>query len=92
MTNHSRKHWARAGQQNIAVSLTLKGNRRCQSFSSIAEPDAESDETVLRIRDLHMKEGDRMTFTLLPGGAVLMRMKNKSAVEIPGQPQKRVRL
>jgi antitoxin PrlF len=27
---------------------------------------------------LHMKTGDRMTFTLLPDGTVLMRVKNKS--------------
>ena len=38
------------------------------------------------IRDsLHMKEGDRMTFTLLPDGTVLMRVKNKSAMDLAGR-------
>ena len=44
------------------------------------------------IRDhLHMKEGDRMTFTLLPNGTVLMRVKNKSAMEIAGRLHKKGR-
>jgi len=35
-----------------------------------------------QIRDsLRMKEGDRMTFTLLPDGVVLMRVKNRSAMD-----------
>ena len=29
---------------------------------------------------LRMKTGGRMTFTLLPDGTVLMRLKNKSAI------------
>lgn len=38
------------------------------------------------IRDsLRMKTGDRMTFTLLPDGTVLMRVKNKSAMGIAGR-------
>jgi antitoxin PrlF len=45
-----------------------------------------------KIRDsLHMKEGDRMTFTLLPNGAVLMRVKNKSAMEVAGRLRKKGR-
>ena len=45
------------------------------------------------IRDsLHMKEGDRMTFALLPDGTVLIRVTNKSAIEIAGQLQKQGRL
>lgn len=37
------------------------------------------------IRDkLAMKSGDRMTFTLMPDGTVLMRVKNKSVVELAG--------
>ena len=44
------------------------------------------------IRDsLHMKEGDRMTFTLLPDGTVLMRVKNKSAMEVAGRLHKKGR-
>ena len=42
------------------------------------------------IRDhLHVKKGDRMTFTLLPNGTVLMRVKNKSAMEIAGRLDKK---
>jgi antitoxin PrlF len=39
-----------------------------------------------QIRDsLNMKEGDRMTFTLLPDGTVLMRLKNKSILDLAGR-------
>ena len=34
---------------------------------------------------LHMKTGDRMTFTLLPDGTVLMRVKNRSARNVAGR-------
>jgi antitoxin PrlF len=38
------------------------------------------------IRDsLNMKEGDRMTFTLLPDGTVLLRLKNKSILDLAGR-------
>lgn len=38
------------------------------------------------IRDsLSIKPGDRMTFTLLPDGTVLMRIKNKSALDLAGR-------
>ena len=44
------------------------------------------------IRDsLHMKEGDLMTFTLLPDGTVLMRVKNKSAMGVAGRLHKKGR-
>lgn len=37
------------------------------------------------IRDsLRMKAGDKMSFTLMPDGVVLMRVKNKAASEIAG--------
>lgn len=45
------------------------------------------------IRDgLGMKTGDRMTFTLLPDGAVIMRVKNRSVKGVYGalKPKKRV--
>jgi antitoxin PrlF len=38
-----------------------------------------------------MKEGDRMTFTLLPNGTVLMRVKNKSAMDVAGRLHKKGR-
>lgn len=38
------------------------------------------------IRDsLGMKPGDRMTFTMLPDGTVLMRVKNKSVMTVAGR-------
>jgi len=44
------------------------------------------------IRDhLRIQEGDRMTFTLLPNGTVLMRIKNKSALDVGGRLQKKGR-
>ena len=33
---------------------------------------------------LRMKPGDRMTFTLMPDGTVLMRVKNKGVLELAG--------
>jgi AbrB family looped-hinge helix DNA binding protein len=44
------------------------------------------------IRDnLHMQEGDPMTFTLLPNGTVLMRVKSKSALDIAGRSSRKGR-
>ena len=38
------------------------------------------------IRDsLHMKAGDRMTFTLMPDDTVVMRVKSKSIAELAGK-------
>ena len=37
------------------------------------------------IRDgLGMKPGDRISFTLMPDGTVVMRVKNKSVIELAG--------
>lgn len=33
---------------------------------------------------LHMKAGDRMTFTLMPDSTVLLRIKNKSVMSVAG--------
>ena len=42
------------------------------------------------IRDtLGMKSGDRMTFTMLPDGTVLMRVKNKSVMSLAGSLRKK---
>ncbi len=44
------------------------------------------------IRDsLGMKPGDRMTFTQMPDGTVLMRVKTKSIVELAGMLNKKGR-
>ena len=41
--------------------------------------------------DLGMKAGDRLTFTLMPDGVVLMRVKNKSVMTLAGSLRKRGR-
>jgi AbrB family looped-hinge helix DNA binding protein len=38
---------------------------------------------------LGMKSGDRMTFTMLPDGTVLMRVKNKSVMRLAGSLRKK---
>ena len=44
------------------------------------------------IRDsLGMKSGDRIMFTLMPGGTVLMRLKNKSVMSLAGSLRKKGR-
>jgi len=44
------------------------------------------------IRDsLHMKAGDRMTFTLMPDATVVMRLKSKSITELAGSMHKKGR-
>jgi antitoxin PrlF len=44
------------------------------------------------IRDsLHMKAGDRMTFTLMPDATVVMRVKSKSVTELAGALHKKGR-
>ena len=44
------------------------------------------------IRDsLDLKPGDRMTFTLMPDGTVIMRVKGKSVMDLAGLLRKRGR-
>lgn len=40
---------------------------------------------------LGMKAGDRMTFTLMPDGTVVMRVKNKSITDLAGMLYKKGR-
>jgi len=45
-----------------------------------------------RIRDsLGMKAGDRMSFTLMPDGVVVMRVKNKRVADLAGMLHKKGR-
>ncbi len=54
---------------NIEATLTSKGQTTIPK----------------EIRDgLHMKAGDRMTFTLMPDGTVVLRLKSKSLAELAG--------
>ena len=64
---------------------------------SLMPPDAtltSKGQTTIpkEIREgLNMKDGDRMTFTLLPDGTVLMRVKNKSVLDLAGRLHKKGR-
>lgn len=42
-------------------------------------------------QSLGMKAGDRMTFTLMPDGTVVMRVKNKSITQLAGMLHKKGR-
>jgi AbrB family looped-hinge helix DNA binding protein len=63
----------------------LKKVRR--HMSTEATLNSKGQTTIPKeIREgLRMKTGDRMTFTLLPDGTVLMRVKNKSAMSVAGR-------
>jgi AbrB family looped-hinge helix DNA binding protein len=56
-------------------------------MSSEATLTSKGQTTIPKeIREgLRMKTGDRMTFTLLPDGTVLIRVKNKSAMNVAGR-------
>ena len=55
-------------------------------MSSDATLTSKGQTTIPKsIRDsLQMKAGDRMTFTLMPDGVVLMRVKNKHVSAVAG--------
>ena len=55
-------------------------------MSTEATLTSKGQTTITKeIRDgLNMKTGDRMTFTLLPDGIVIMRVKNKRVADIAG--------
>lgn len=63
-------------------------------MSTAATLTSKGQTTIPKeIRDeLGMKAGDRMTFTLLPDGSVIMRVKNRSVRDLYGvlKPKKRV--
>jgi antitoxin PrlF len=61
---------------DTVATLTSKGQ------TTIPKPIREA---------LAMKTGDRMTFTLLPDGVVLLRVKNKSVLDLAGRLHKRGR-
>ena len=62
-------------------------------MSSHATLTSKGQTTIPKqIRDnLGMKAGDRMTFTLMPDGLVLMRVKNKSVMALAGSLHKKGR-
>jgi AbrB family looped-hinge helix DNA binding protein len=60
----------------------LKGIALRTGFERVTALTSRGQATIPKeIREgLRMKTGDRMTFTLLPDGTVLMTLKNKSAI------------
>jgi len=62
-------------------------------MSSDATLTSKGQTTIPKeIRDsLSMKAGDRMTFTLMPDGTVVMRVKSKSITELAGTLHKKGR-
>jgi AbrB family looped-hinge helix DNA binding protein len=60
--------------------------RKELTMSSDATLTSKGQTTIPKsIRDsLQMKAGDRMTFTLMPDGVVLMRVKNKHVSDLAG--------
>ena len=55
-------------------------------MTSVATLTSKGQTTIPKeIRDsLGMKSGDRMTFTLMPDGTVVMRLKGKSIMQLAG--------
>jgi AbrB family looped-hinge helix DNA binding protein len=55
-------------------------------MSNVATLTSKGQTTIPKeIRDsLSMKAGDRMTFTLMPDGTVVMRVKTKRVAELAG--------
>ena len=75
------------------VLVLCLSRRRPDSEQSVSKALPMSNEAILtskgrttipkKIREgLRVKRGDRMTFTLLPDGIVLIRVKNKSAMSV----------
>lgn len=54
--------------------------------TTVATLTSKGQTTIPKeIRDsLNMKAGDLMTFTLMPDGTVVMRMKSKSVMDLAG--------
>jgi AbrB family looped-hinge helix DNA binding protein len=66
---------------------------RRQEMSTESTLTSKGQTTIPKdIRDsLGIKSGDRMTFTLMPDGTVLLRVKNKSIMSLAGSLKKRGR-
>lgn len=72
----------------------LKKVRIMESTMSTEATLTSKGQTTIpkTIRDsLGMKTGDRMSFTLMPDGVVVMRVKNKRASDLAGMLYKRGR-
>ena len=78
-----------AGDSAIAINVPpyYTDKSKESPMSTEATLTSKGQTTIPKeIREgLRMKTGDRMTFTLLPDGTVLMRVKNKSAMSVAGR-------
>jgi antitoxin PrlF len=73
--------------RQIFALTTIENVRNTEAaMSTDATLTSKGQTTIPKpIRDsLGMKAGDRMSFTLMPDGVVLMRVKNKRASELAG--------
>jgi antitoxin PrlF len=68
-------------------------NEKDDTMSTDATLTSKGQTTIPKdIRDsLGMKSGDRIMFTLMPDGTVLMRLKNKSIMSLAGSLRKKGR-
>ena len=55
-------------------------------MNTVATVTSKGQTTIpKKIRDqLHIKAGDRLRFTLLPDGVVLIRVKNRTIIDVAG--------
>ena len=70
--------------EHHAAGLIAEERRRVFTEATLTSKGQTTIPKEIR-EGLHMKTGDRMTFTLLPNGTVLMRVKNKSAMSVAGR-------
>jgi len=78
-------------RQEVFLTIMREVRKAENVMSTDATLTSKGQTTIPKqIRDsLGMKAGDRMTFTLMPGGLVLMRVKNKSVMSLAGSLHKK---
>src|SRR5437762_3647133 len=80
-------------RQDIFLTILILVRKVDNGMRTDATLTSKGQTTIPKqIRDsLGMKAGDRMTFTLMPDGLVLMRLKNKSVMALAGSLRKKGR-
>jgi antitoxin PrlF len=91
ISGHSHRFWtSRRHHKRLPFNglLTIIGSVRTLecAMSTDATLTSKGQTTIPKeIRDnLRMKVGDRLTFTLMPDGVVVMRVKNKRVSDLAG--------
>ena len=88
LQTHEKLGYDNWGQLPFSRILTILPTVRTEenAMPTDATLTSKGQTTIPKeIRDgLGMKTGDRITFTLMPGATVLMRVKNKSVTELAG--------